>query len=145
VQRLQPEAVRNGQPPEAPVNSCGWSGGRKHCNSRRRVEAFAAWDLRYAPAPNSPDRHLLLTRLRSLEPTWRLRPQTGPITPTRTARFPLRASGHAEAFGVELEQPRKRRRRIQISQRIGVGGQHWRSSGRKPQTARFPLTHRHQR
>jgi hypothetical protein len=51
----------------------------------------------------------------------------------------------ARGFGVELEQLLERRSCIQISQLVGRGGQPGRSSGRKPQTARFPRAHRHQR
>src|SRR6185295_16012195 len=102
VEVVRPPKVGFVQPSEVPGNS--WGGrGRKHGNSRRRVEAFAAWEppLRSGPkqpGPVSPPRRLAI----SSEPAWRLRPQTGPIPLTRTARSPSRASGHTEAFGVEL-------------------------------------------
>ena len=83
---------------------------------RRAIDVLAAWHLRYTPVPNSLEPYSCVQSIRgttraSLVPPLRYG--------TKLAFTCSGTSSHSAAFGVELEQPLKRRSCIQISQRIG--------------------------
>jgi hypothetical protein len=102
--------------------------GRPTSNSCRRAEAFAAWGppLRSGPkqpGPACPPRRLAI----SPEPAWRLRPQTGPITPDSDRPISFESfwpwGGIGSRIGAVVEEEKAHT----DIQRTGVGGQQWRS------------------